>query len=86
MRGYTQLTREERYQIFILKKENSSQAEIPDLLGRDKFTISWELRRNRGLKGYRPKQAHDLTVAWRHSKVQSRFGREVWHFEVILSM
>ena len=35
MRGYTQLTREERYQIYILKKDNYSQTEISDLLGRD---------------------------------------------------
>ena len=60
MRGYTQLTREERYQIYILKKDNYSQAQIAELLGRDKSTISRELRRNRGLKGYRPKQAHNL--------------------------
>ena len=28
MRGYTQLTQEERYQIYILKKAEYSQAEI----------------------------------------------------------
>ena len=78
MRGYTQLTREERYQIYILKKENCSQTEIADLLGRDKSTISRELCRNRGLKGYRPRQAHNLAVARRLSKVRSRLGREVW--------
>ena len=78
MRGYTQLTREERYQIYILKKDNYSQTEISDLLGRDKSTISRELSRNRGLKGYRPKQAHNLAVARRISKARSRLGREVW--------
>ena len=31
MKGYTQLTREEQYQIYILKKDNSSQTEIFDL-------------------------------------------------------
>lgn len=78
MRGYTQLTREERYQIYILKKDNYSQTEISDLLGRDKSTISRELRRNRGLKGYRPKQAHDLALARRLNKVRSRLSRDIW--------
>jgi len=36
MSGYTQLTREERYQIYILKKDNYSQTEFSHLLGRDK--------------------------------------------------
>jgi len=62
MRGYTQLTQEERYQIYILKKVEYSQAEIAELLERDKSTISRELRRNRGLKGYRPQQAHNLAL------------------------
>lgn len=78
MKGYTQLTREERYQIYVLKKDNCSQAEIADLLGRDKSTISRELSRNRGLKGYRPKQAHNLAIGRRLSKAQSRLGRDIW--------
>ncbi len=63
--SYTQLTQEERYQIYILKKAEYSQAEIAELLDRDKSTISRELRRNRGLKGYRPQQAHHLALARR---------------------
>lgn len=39
MSGYTQLTQEERYQIYILKKAEYSQAQIARLLGRDKSTI-----------------------------------------------
>jgi IS30 family transposase len=78
MRGYTQLTQEERYQIYILKKAEYSQAEIAELLERDKSTISRELRRNRGLKGYRPQQAHDLALRRRYDKVQPRIGGQVW--------
>jgi len=47
MRGYTQLTQEERYQIYILNKAEYCQTEIAELLERDKSTISRELRRNR---------------------------------------
>ncbi len=78
MKGYTQLTREERYQIYILKRDNCNQTQIAELLGRDKSTISRELNRNQGLRGYRPKQAHNLALARRLSKVQSSLGREVW--------
>ena len=79
MSGYTQLTQEERYQIYALKKAGHSQAEIATLLGRDKSTISRELRRNQGLKGYRPQQAHNLALERCHSKAQPRIGEQVWH-------
>ena len=60
--SYTQLTHEERYQIYALKKAGQNQAQIAEILGRNPGTISRELHRNRGLKGYRPKQAHRLAV------------------------
>jgi IS30 family transposase len=78
MRGYTQLTQEERYQIYILKKAEYSQAEIAELLERDKSTISRELRRNRGLKGYRPRQAHNLALRRRYDTAHPRIGSKVW--------
>jgi len=78
MSGYTQLTQEERYQIYILKKAEYSQAQIAELLERDKSTISRELRRNRGLKGYRPQQAHNLALRRRYDKAQPRIGDQIW--------
>ena len=78
MRGYTQLTQEERYQIYALKKAGHIQAEIAEIIGRDPGTISRELRRNRGLKGYRPQQAHNLALARRYDKAQPRIGNQVW--------
>ena len=78
MRGYTQLTQEERYQIYALKKVGHIQSEIAEIIGRDPGTISRELRRNRGLKGYRPQQAHNLALARRYDKAQPRIGNQVW--------
>lgn len=78
MRGHTQLTQEERYQIYALKKAGHIQAEIAEILGRDPGTISRELRRNRGLKGYRPQQAHTLALGRRRDKAQPRISRRVW--------
>jgi len=76
--NYTQLTQEERYQIYALKKAGHDQTEIAELLERDKSTISRELRRNRGLKGYRPQQAHNLALRRRYDKAQPRIGNHVW--------
>lgn len=60
--NYTHLTQIERYQIYVLKKAGHTQMEIASNLGRSVSTISRELRRNRGGRGYRPKQAHQLAV------------------------
>ena len=60
--NYTHLTREERYQIFALKKAGLIQSEIAEVLNRSPSTISRELNRNCGGRGYRPKQAHCKSV------------------------
>jgi IS30 family transposase len=52
---YTHLTQDERHQIAILAKARHGQNAIAQLMSRHKSTISGELRRNRGLRGYRPK-------------------------------
>lgn len=75
---YTQLTQEERYQIQALMKAGHNQTEIAGILGRHKSTISRELRRNHGLRGYRPKQAHRLSVERRQAKIQPRITTVHW--------
>ena len=50
----------ERYQIHSLMKAQHNITQIAQLLGRDKSTISRELRRNAGCRGYRAKQACEL--------------------------
>lgn len=55
--SYTHLTEEERYQIDDLKRENFNQKEIATILGRSESTLSRELKRNRGDRGWRPGQA-----------------------------
>ncbi len=85
MRGYTQLTQEERYQIYILKKAGYNRTQIGEMLGRNKSTISRELRRNQGLRGYRPQQAHSLALARRYDKAQPRLASDVWqHVEALV--
>ena len=60
--NYKHLSQVERYQIYALMKAGHDQTQIAKLLDRHKSTISRELSRNRGLKGYRPKQACELTA------------------------
>lgn len=70
--SYNQLTENERYQIYILKKAGHSQIDIAEKLERHPSTISRELRRNKGLRGYRPGQAQKLTDARRNEACKAR--------------
>jgi IS30 family transposase len=54
---YKHLTEEERYQIDDLRREGFNQAEIAKKIGRSPSTLSRELRRNHGERGWRPRQA-----------------------------
>ena len=76
--SYKQLTQEERYQISALLKAGHDQSEIAMILSRDKSTISRELRRNTGLRGYRPKQAQRLADERRESRARYRITDTVW--------
>ena len=78
MRRYTQLTREQRYQIYALKKAGHSQSKVAKLLGVHKSTVSRELRRNRGQRGYRPKQAHLLAQQRHREKPRTLISPETW--------
>lgn len=62
MRHYKQLTLEQRYHLYALCKIDMSQKAMAQEIGVHPSTISRELLRNRGKKGYRPKQAHHKAV------------------------
>lgn len=73
---YHQLTQEERYQIYALKKAGFSNIRIAKELKRDKTSVGRELQRNRGEKGYRPKQAERFSKEREQSKKRSCIGEE----------
>lgn len=54
---YKHLTNEERYHISSLRRTGINNAEIARILHRHPATISREIKRNTGKKGYRAKQA-----------------------------
>jgi len=55
--SYSQLTFEQRVEIKAYLKLGLKQTQIADLLGVHKSTLSREINRNSGQRGYRPKQA-----------------------------
>lgn len=55
--NYTHLTADERYQIDDLQREGFSQKAIAEIIGRSTSTLSRELCRNKGERGWRPRQA-----------------------------
>src|SRR5579872_2228723 len=55
--NYTHLTADERYQIDDLQREGFSRKAIAEIIGRSTSTLSRELRRNKGERGWRPRQA-----------------------------
>ena len=61
MSTYTQLTYEQRCQIYALIDTDFTQAQIADIIGVSQSTISRELRRNKGKRGYRFQQAQNKT-------------------------
>lgn len=83
MRTYHQLALEQRYQIYALKKMGHCLWEIAEVIGVDKTTVSRELKRNRGKRGYRPHQAQALAQE-RKQKGQSRITAITWNTVVRL--
>ena len=76
--SYAQLTREQRYQIKVLLDTKMPQWKIAVAIGTTPSTISRELKRNRGKRGYRPSQAHKKALVRRQKKVVPRIRAEVW--------
>ncbi len=78
MTGYQQLTQEQRYQIYALQKATFTLTQIASEIGVHKSTVSRELRRNRGGRGYRPKQAQELTSARKLAVAAPRIAPTTW--------
>jgi len=77
MRTYHQLTQEQRYQIYALRKTGHSRSEIAAVIGVHKSTVGRELKRNHGQRGYRPQQAQNVAME-RRQKGAPRISTETW--------
>jgi IS30 family transposase len=65
---YTRLTEDERYQIYEGVTENQSHRAIALLINKHHSAVSREVKRNTGLRGYRPKQAQEKAHKRHHNK------------------
>lgn len=75
---YRQLTQEQRYQIYAYMKADWSQQNIAAEIGVHPSTISRELSRNRGRRGYRPRQAQEKALARKEQHVHARISPQTW--------
>ena len=76
MKGYHQLTPGQRYTIYSLKKAEFSMRKIAQIIGVAPSTVSREIQRNTGGRGYRYKQAqqkaeHRRSSAKKHIKLDA---------------
>lgn len=78
MRCYSQLTQDERYQIRGLLKADYNVSEIAEETGRHRSTISREIGRNSGKRGYRPAQANRFAAERREAAISRRISDEDW--------
>jgi IS30 family transposase len=67
--NHRHLREEDRKIIYRMKKAGKTQQEIADVLGVSLGTISKELRRNRGKRGYRPRQAQKKALERKEAKM-----------------
>jgi transposase, IS30 family len=75
---YAQLAQNQRYQIKALLDTKVPQWKIAEIIGVHPSTISRELKRNRGKRGYRPNQAHAKFLARKKKKSKPRISAELW--------
>ena len=78
MPSYNRLTADNRIELYALNKAGLKQNAIAAQLNVSPSTISRELRRNSGLRGYRPKQADRLACARRSQACSRRISQATW--------
>lgn len=78
MPSYNRLTGDDRIALYALKKVGLTQKAIAAQLGVHPSTIGRELKRNTGLRGYRPKQAQRLARARRAQAHRNRISQATW--------
>jgi IS30 family transposase len=76
---YTHLSREQRYQIHALRRQDLSYERIGALVGCHASTVCREFKRNSGTTGYRPAAAHDKARARQIQRRNARsFAPQQW--------
>lgn len=76
--AYKQLTLEQRYQIYAMKKAGFKQKQIAVEISVHPSTVGRELRRNAGKRGYRAKQAQQKAAERKLTKARERILPPIW--------
>ena len=69
--SYSQLTQDQRYQIYEMKHEGKTQKQMAGAVGVQPSTISRELSRNQGRRG----DGHKAAGLYRYAAVQLQFSQ-----------
>jgi IS30 family transposase len=77
--AYTQLTQEQRYQIYAMNQIGISQKEISMSLCVNPSTISREIRRHTDTYGRYSQDAHQMALNKRLGKSKQRITPEQWN-------
>ena len=77
--SHKQLSEVERYKIKSFLEAGYTQKSIAEEIGRHPATISRELKRNTGLRGYRPQQANILAIKRKLLHVRTLITEKTWH-------
>lgn len=80
MKHYHHLTQEQRYTISAEMKTAKSTTQIAREIGCTRQTVWREITRNTGLRGYRPKQAHDKALQRSQTAAQQRQSHRLTAF------
>jgi transposase, IS30 family len=75
--SYTRVTEVERSQIYALRQAGKGNNKIAEVIGRDQGTVSREVKRNTGERGYRWQQAHRQAAERAKRPGPRRFTEEV---------
>lgn len=75
---YKQLTQKQRYQIYAFMKAGFTKKQIALEISVHPAIVSRELKRNRGGRGYRPKQAQEMANRRKLGKQKTRVFSHTW--------
>lgn len=82
MKHYHHLTQEQRYIISTEMRTTKSHSQIACEIGSSRQTVWREINRNTGLRGYRPKQAHDKAMQRQQTAAQQRQSHQLTAFSL----